>query len=115
MDDVSLKARVVEELGRLPLVGASMIDVTAADGRVTLTGKVINPVHRMLIGFAVPKLKGVKNLALHLEVANDLSDSNSRRPIPTQHKQVPETSFAQVDGGKLLDIEFFDWLDRSAK
>jgi hypothetical protein len=58
MNDVLLIASVIEEPERLPLVGASLIDVAAADGRVMPTGTIINPIHSMLIGFAVPEAVG---------------------------------------------------------
>ncbi|WP_438753867.1 BON domain-containing protein [Pararhizobium sp. O133] len=72
MDDLNLRARVLETLECLPLITPSEIGVAVHQGVVVLTGHVSEASHKGMIEFAVLNLPDVRGLAQKIHIAADL-------------------------------------------
>lgn len=68
MNDINLRQNVLDELEFEPSLNAANIGVTADDGVVTLTGHVGSYTERVKAEKVVKQVKGVRGLAVELEV-----------------------------------------------
>lgn len=115
-DDKTLQADVARELSWQPAVNAAHIGVSAKDGAVTLTGKVLNYREKEHAVAAAERVYGVRAIADELEVnlpgshiRDDSAIAESIAHIFRWDDEIPDGVEAKVSNGWVVLEGKTDW------